>query len=191
MSYRLFSTCCLLFSLSMLAFGAADKKLPIDETSNDVLAISVSAPLDKDQVKQELGSDLGDDIIVIRLTARPVSDKPVQLSLDDFLLVSSKDGQRSEPYAPGQLAGSDSLAVTPNGMRRGLGDHPGQAGNWRHRYRRWRGRKFRRHSTPGRESGGNARRHRESSAGRAECQDPAREGNHGANLRTAVLPGSG
>ena len=52
-----------------------------------------------------------------------MSDKPVQLSLDDFLLVSSKDGQRSEPYAPGQLAGSDSLAVTPNGMRRGLGDH--------------------------------------------------------------------
>ena len=64
MSYRLFSTCCLLFSLSMLAFGAADKKLPIDETSNDLLDISVSAPLDKDQIKQELGSDLGDDIIV-------------------------------------------------------------------------------------------------------------------------------
>src|SRR5271156_6743026 len=105
--------------------SAADKKLPIDETSNDLLAISVSAPLDKDQIKQELGSDLGDDIVVIRLTARPVSDKPVQLSLDDFLLVSGKDGQRSEPYAPGQLAGSDSLSVTPNGVRRGgLGDHP-------------------------------------------------------------------
>jgi hypothetical protein len=124
MFYRLLSTCCLLFSLSMLAFGAADKKLPIDETSNELLAISISAPLDKDQIKQELGSDLGDDIIVIRLTARPVSDKPVQLSLDDFLLVSSKDGQRSEPYSPGQLAGSDSLTVTPNGVRRGLGDHP-------------------------------------------------------------------
>ncbi len=110
------------FSLAMLC--AADKKLPIDETSNELLAISVSALLDKDQVKQELGSDLGDDVVVVRLTARPVSDKPVQLSLDDFLLVSAKDGQRSEPYAPGQLAGSDSLAVTPNGMRRsGLGDH--------------------------------------------------------------------
>ena len=114
-----------LFCLSVAALGAADKKLPIDETSNDLLDISVSAPLDKDQIKQELGSDLGDDIVVIRLTARPVSDKPVQLSLDDFLLISSKDGQRSEPYAPGQLAGSDSLSVTPNGVRRGgLGDHP-------------------------------------------------------------------
>jgi hypothetical protein len=112
------------FGLSLAMFGAADKKLPIDETSNDLLDISVSAPLDKDQIKQELGSDLGDDIIAIRLTARPVSDKPVQLSLDDFLLVSGKDGQRSEPFAPGQLAGSDSLAVTQNGMRKsGLGDH--------------------------------------------------------------------
>src|ERR1700688_2151445 len=114
MSYRLLSC----ISVTMLC-AAADKKLPIDETSNDLLAISVSAPLDKDQIRQELGSDLGDDIVVIRLTARPVSDKSVQLSLDDFLLVSAKDGQRSEPYAPGQLAGSDSLAVTPNGVRKG------------------------------------------------------------------------
>jgi hypothetical protein len=115
-----------LFCLSaVFALGAADKKLPIDETSNELLDISVSAPLDKDQIRQELGSDLSDDMVVIRLTARPVSDKPVQLSLDDFLLISSKDGQRSEPYAPGQLAGSDSLTVTPNGVRRGgLGDHP-------------------------------------------------------------------
>jgi hypothetical protein len=115
----------ILFCFSVAMLGAADKKLPIDEASNELLDISVSAPLDKEQIKQELGSDLGDDIIAIRLTARPVSDKPVQLSLDDFLLVSSKDGQRSEPYAPGQLAGSDSLTVTPNGVRRGgLGDHP-------------------------------------------------------------------
>jgi hypothetical protein len=124
MSYRLSWKCAILLGISTILFGAADKKLPVDETSNDLLDISVSAPLDKDQIKQELGSDLGDDIVVIRLTARPVSDKPVQLSLDDFLLVSGKDGQRSEPYAPGQLAGSDSLAVTPNGVRRGgLGDH--------------------------------------------------------------------
>ena len=117
--------CAVIFCLSLAMLSAADKKLPIDETSNDLLAISVSAPLDKDQIKQELGSALGNDIVAIRVTARPVSDKPVQLSLDDFLLISSKDGQRSEPYAPGQLAGSDSLAVTPNGVRRsGLGDHP-------------------------------------------------------------------
>jgi len=113
----------LVFCVSLAMLCAAEKKLPIDETSNDQLDISVSAPLDKDQIRQELGSDLGPELIVIRLTARPVSDKPVQLSLDDFLLISGKDGQRSAPFAPGQLAGSDSLIVTQNGVRKGLGDH--------------------------------------------------------------------
>jgi len=106
-------------------FAAADKKLPIEETSNELLDISVSSPLEKDQIKQEIGSDLGDDLVVVRLTARPLSDKPVQLSLDDFLLISSKDGQRSQPYAPGQLAGSETLSVTDGGMRQGgLGSNP-------------------------------------------------------------------
>jgi hypothetical protein len=123
MSYRPFLNCATLFSLSLALLCAADKKLPIEETSNELLDISVAPPLDKDQIKQELGSALGDEIIVVRLTARPLTDKPVQLSLDDFLLISGKDGQRSEPFAPGQLAGSDSLAVTQNGMRHGLGDH--------------------------------------------------------------------
>jgi len=111
------------FSISVALLGAAEKKLPIDETSNDVLAISVSQPLDREQIKQEVGADWGENIIAIRLTARPVSEKPVKLNLDDFLLISGKDGQRSMPYEAGQLAGSDSLAVTDNGVRRGLGDH--------------------------------------------------------------------
>ena len=119
--------CAALVSFSVALLSAADKKLPMEETSNALLDISVARRWTRNRSEQELGSDLGDDIIVIRLTARPVSDKPVQLSLDDFLLISGKDGQRSEPYAPGQLAGSDSLIVTPNGVRRGgLGDH--QAG---------------------------------------------------------------
>jgi hypothetical protein len=123
MPYRLVAKCSALFLILMATLSAADKKLPIEEASNELLDISVSPPLDKDQIRQELGADLGGDIVAIRVTARPVSDKPVQLSLDDFLLISNKDGQRSAPYAPGQLAGSDSLTVTPGGVRKGLGDH--------------------------------------------------------------------
>src|SRR5262249_49495948 len=57
--------------------------------------------------------DPGSDIVVVRITVKPVSDKPIQLNLDDFYLFSSKDGQRSEPYAPGQIAGPATLVVTP------------------------------------------------------------------------------
>jgi len=104
---------------AIASLSAAEKKLPIEQTSNELIDISATALLERDQIRQELGSDLGADIVVVRVTVRPVSDKPIQLSLDDFLLVSSKDGQRSEPYAPSQIAGSAALVVTPSGTRNG------------------------------------------------------------------------
>jgi len=103
---------CLLLLSSLVSLNAAEKKLPIEQTSNELIDLSATVLLDKDQIRQELGSDFGGDIVLVRVTVRPVSDKPIQLSLDDFLLVSSKDGQRSEPYAPSQLAGSTALVVT-------------------------------------------------------------------------------
>jgi hypothetical protein len=98
--------------LSFLSFAlfAADKKLPIEQNSNELVEISATVTLDKDQIKQELGSDFGGDIV--RVTVRPVSDKPIKVSLDDFLLVSGRDGQRAEPYTPSQIAGTDVLVVT-------------------------------------------------------------------------------
>src|SRR5690348_1138099 len=88
------------FLIVLGVLGAAEKKLPIDQTSNDVLEISATPIIDKDEIRQELGSDLGGEIVVVRVQLRPVSEKPVKISLDDFLLVSSKDGQRSQPFAP-------------------------------------------------------------------------------------------
>jgi hypothetical protein len=113
------------FLTFLIALGAAEKKLPIEQTSNDVIEITASAIIDKDEIKQELGSDLGGEIVVVRVQVRPVSDKPVKLSLDDFLLVSSKDGQRSQPFAPSQIAGDTALVLTPQGARNGLGANKG------------------------------------------------------------------
>ena len=111
----------LTFLISLAALGAAEKKLPIEQTSNDVIEISASPIIDKDEIRQELGSDLGGDIVVVRIQVRPVSDKPIKVSLDDFLLVSSKDGQRSQPFAPSQIAGDTALVLTPQGAKNGMG----------------------------------------------------------------------
>ena len=108
---------CLVLLGAVASLGAAEKKLPIEQTSNELIDILANALLERDQIRQELGSDLGADIVVVRVTVRPVSDKPIRLSLDDFLLVSSKDGQRSEPYAPSQIAGNAALVVTPGGSK--------------------------------------------------------------------------
>jgi hypothetical protein len=94
---------------------SAEKKLPIEQTSNELVSISANVYLDKDQIRQALGTDrdLGPDMLVVRVTLHPVSDKPIRISLDDFLLVSAKDGERSQPFAPSQIAGSTTLVVTP------------------------------------------------------------------------------
>lgn len=110
--------------LALLSIGwlaAADKKLPVEQTSNDMLDISATVMIDKEQIRQELGSDLGGEIMVVRVTVRNVTDKPIQVSLDDFTLLSDKDGQHSQPYSPSQIAGSASLVVTPQGTRQGIG----------------------------------------------------------------------
>src|SRR5580658_10266239 len=113
MHYRLG---CLAVLVSASVILAADKKLPIEEASNELVDIS-AVPLDKDQIRQELGSDLGAGFVVVRVKFRPVSDKPLQISLDDFLMVSAKDGERSAPFAPSQIAGNTTLVVTPQGSR--------------------------------------------------------------------------
>jgi hypothetical protein len=102
------------FLIFLTVLQGADKKLPIDETSNENLEISASPIIDKDQIKQELGSDLGGGIVVVRIKLRPVTDKPIRIDLDDFTLVSGKDGQHSRPFAPSQIAGSDTLKVVPD-----------------------------------------------------------------------------
>ena len=114
---------CLPLLLIAAAVYAEDKKLPIERTSNELVEISATAILDKNQIQQELGSDFGGDIVLVRVTVRPLSDAPVKVRLDDFLLVSGRDGQRAEPYAPGQLAGSDVLVVNrPDvGRKSGVG----------------------------------------------------------------------
>lgn len=108
----------ILFSLAAPAFAAADKKLPLEQSSNDLVEISASY-LDKDQVQQELHSNL-DGIVVVRVRVRPLSEKPVKIDRDDFTLLETYDGQRSTPYAPSQIAGSSTLVVTPEGTRGSL-----------------------------------------------------------------------
>jgi hypothetical protein len=114
--------CIALLPLATLA--AADKKLPIETTSNELVEITATPLLDKDQLHQELGADVGPGIVVVKVQIRPVSDKPVKIDHDDFLLFSEKDGQRSQPYEPSQIAGTSSLIVTPTGTHSGHGAQP-------------------------------------------------------------------
>ena len=98
------------------ALTASDQRYPIGRSSNDIVEISANLLLDKDEIKQAIGSniagsDLGGNIVVVRVTVRPLGDDPVKVWLDDFMLLSDKDGQRAEPFEPSQIAGAGAIMV--------------------------------------------------------------------------------
>jgi len=98
------------------AAGGSDERYPIGRSSNDFVEISGNLLMDKDQIKQAVGTDitgsqLGDNIVVVQVTVRPLGDDPVKIWLDDFLLLSDKDGQRAAPFQPSQIAGAGAIVV--------------------------------------------------------------------------------
>src|SRR5579884_3050453 len=110
MRYPLIGICILCAAL------AADKKLPFDQTSNELVELSASL-LSHDEIVKEFGSDLGGSIIVVRATVRPLVDTPYRIDHEDFVLLSNNDGQRSRPYEPSQIAGGGALIITQSGVR--------------------------------------------------------------------------
>jgi len=118
-----FRTWPLVFVAASTLFASADKKLPIERTSNEFVEIAGTL-LDKDEIVKTFGSDLGGNIVVMRVTVRPLTEKPVRIDFDDFFLLDTGAGQRSAPYEPSQIAGNSVLIVTPTGTRSGIGGNP-------------------------------------------------------------------
>jgi hypothetical protein len=102
-----------IFLLSgLLALMAADKTPPVAQAGNDQLGITAVLYPDKEAVRQVLGSDLGGFFIVIRVELTPKGGQALKVNWDDFLLRSYKDGQKSEPFAPSQIAGRGALVIS-------------------------------------------------------------------------------
>ena len=55
----------------------------------------------------------------VRLT--PKNDEKVKVFRDDFQLHTDRDGEKSKPFAPSQIAGRGALIVTPSSDGRGGG----------------------------------------------------------------------
>ncbi len=79
--------------------------------ANGAVSIEATVYGDPESVKKAVTDDLGNHYIVVRVKLTPKSGTiPVQL--DDFLLKTDKDGERSHPYAPTQIAGQGVLVVS-------------------------------------------------------------------------------
>jgi hypothetical protein len=123
----------ILICAMLCAFALDAEKPPVGPVSSEDehLVLTASALLDKDAVSKELGHDPGMDLVVIDVKLAPRADTKIAVSLDDFTLISRKDGQRSQPLAPSQIAGRGALVVAQGGRGGGIGVmNPGRGPVW-------------------------------------------------------------
>jgi hypothetical protein len=95
---------------------AADKKIAPVQDSNDVLYLTAAAYADRPTVTTVLGRDPGLEMVVVEVELRPKGENELEVWRDDFILISRKDGQKSQPLAPSQIAGKGALVVSPTAM---------------------------------------------------------------------------
>lgn len=103
---------CLLGAVTFVS--AADKKGPPPPASysNDHIEVTAEAILDRDAINKALGAELPLGVILVSVKVRPRTEKAMRIGPDDFTLLSTNDGQRSQPFSPGQIAGRGSIKVT-------------------------------------------------------------------------------
>jgi hypothetical protein len=107
---------------------AGTKRLPGPATSgNDIVDVYATVITDKEEVTKLLGMDPGMSLIVVDVKFAPKADNKLRLDRDDFTLLSAKDGQRSQPLEPGQIAGKGAIVVSSVGVR-GSGGTMGDSG---------------------------------------------------------------
>ena len=106
---------------ALLVSGAAKKTTAAARGENDDVILNVTIYIDSAAVKEALGDDLGGHYIVAQVKVEPKYTKEITIDRDDFILRTDKDGDRTKPMAPSQIAGRGSLVLTGTQGPGGLG----------------------------------------------------------------------
>jgi hypothetical protein len=109
---------CLLLPLA--ALHAAEKGLPKGEGSNKTVRVEASAYLDKASIKQIVGLEMPEGVVVVEVKLTPLGSEKLSVNREDFLFRSDRDGQRATPYAPSQIAGSSVIRISSRAMNGGV-----------------------------------------------------------------------
>jgi hypothetical protein len=115
--------------LVALLSPAAEKAPPAGKVSNSVIEVVATLYNGKDAVREVLGSEVKAEIVVVEVEVIPKSRRAMMVDPDDFFLRSDKDGERSQPFAPSQIAGPGALKVSARAVGGGnvMGDSNGPA----------------------------------------------------------------
>src|SRR3954451_1514732 len=75
------------------------------KNENQTVEISATPILDREQIKDVLGSDLDGHFILVQVTVTPKFGSQIDVRRDDFMLKTDKDGDRTAPFVASQIAG--------------------------------------------------------------------------------------
>ena len=80
--------------------------------SDQSVEIAATPILTREEIKETVGSDLGGHFILMHVTITPKFGKEIDVRRDDFMLKTDKDGDRTKPFVPSQIAGKGALVVS-------------------------------------------------------------------------------
>ncbi|HEY6342580.1 MAG TPA: hypothetical protein VIY49_13890 [Bryobacteraceae bacterium] len=114
----------LVFVGSLPFVGAifAENKPAPNQASNEQVALAGTVMLDRVEIRDALGTDLGTGYAVVRITVTPKTDEALRVSPDDFTLLSRKDGDRGGALTPAQIAGNGGALIVKPAARQPGGD---------------------------------------------------------------------
>src|SRR5437588_3192929 len=112
---------CALFLLPALLLPAAKKTVGTARGENEDLILNVTLYIDAAGVREVIGEDLGGHYIVAQVKVEPKYGKDITIDRDDFQLRTDRDGEKTKPLAPSQIAGNG-LVLTRTGGPGGLGE---------------------------------------------------------------------
>ncbi len=95
---------------------AARKDIATARGENQDLILTATIYIDPPAVKQVVGNDLQGHYIVADVKIEPKYGKQVVIDRDDFQLRTDKDGDKSTPFAPSQIAGQGAIVISQKGQ---------------------------------------------------------------------------
>jgi hypothetical protein len=121
-------------ALALACAGAArnneSNKPPEARGENESVVITATLYAKPEAVKEVLGADLGGHYIVVAIEVTPRFGKEVVINRDDFVLKTDKDGERSGPFAPSQIAGRGAMVIRQTGGAGATGMHDNDGPIW-------------------------------------------------------------
>jgi hypothetical protein len=102
----------LLLASAFVVSGAAKKTTATARGENEDLILKITIYIDSAAANEALGADMGGHYIVAQVTVEPKYTKEITIDRDDFVLRTDKDGDRTTPMAPSEVAGRGGLVLT-------------------------------------------------------------------------------